>query len=159
VGSADLRPAGVVVPHGDQISTTGWWKSLTTQEQQLSPIRVEGAEVPTDGAFVIEGNLFANAATSVSRWGVNSREPEAFAPGDDGRSGRRRHADGGRGGRLSPDLARHDRRHAPAARLHHGRTPPEFTIRNYETVLLNPLAGQSVGQAFLNTMTVAIPAT
>jgi ABC-type Fe3+ transport system permease subunit len=31
---------------GDQISSSGWWKSLTTQEQQLSPIRVEGAEVP-----------------------------------------------------------------------------------------------------------------
>jgi hypothetical protein len=38
-------------------------------------------------------------------------------------------------------------------------TPPEFTVNNYETVLFSPMAGQSIGQAFLNTLTVAIPAT
>ena len=38
-------------------------------------------------------------------------------------------------------------------------TPPEFTTNNYRTVLFSPAAGQSVGRAFLNTMTVAIPAT
>lgn len=144
---------------GDQISTTGWWKSLTTQEQQLSPIRVEGAEVPTDGAFVIEGSLFENAATTVSRWGVNSREPEAFAPGDT--------ADLGDGVTLTLGADGAYRLTSPVTtegtRLPRvfttAETPPEFTIRNYETVLFNPLAGQSVGQAFLNTMTVAIPAT
>lgn len=144
---------------GDQISTTGWWKSLTTQEQQLSPIRVEGAEVPTDGAFVIEGNLFANAATTVSRWGVNSREPEAFAPGET--------ADLGDGVTLTVGADGAYRLTSPVTtegtRLPRvfttAETPPEFTIQNYNTVLFNPLAGQSVGQAFLNTMTVAIPAT
>jgi alpha-glucoside transport system permease protein len=38
-------------------------------------------------------------------------------------------------------------------------TPPEFTLNNYRTVLFAPSAGQSIGQAFLNTLTVAIPAT
>lgn len=144
---------------GDQISTTGWWKSLTTQEQQLSPIRVEGAEVPTDGAFVIEGSLFANAATTVSRWGVNSREPEAFAPGET--------ADLGDGVTLTVGADGAYRLTSPVTtegtRLPRvfttAETPPEFTIQNYNNVLFNPLAGQSVGQAFLNTMTVAIPAT
>ena len=38
-------------------------------------------------------------------------------------------------------------------------TPPEFTLNNYDTVLFKPAPGQSVGKAFLNTLTVSIPAT
>lgn len=144
---------------GDQISSTGWWKSLTTQEQQLSPIRVAGAETQADGAFVIEGTLFENAATTLSRWGVNSREPEAFGPGEtasleDGMTltvG----ADGAF--RLTSPVTTEGTRLPRVFAT--AETPPEFTIRNYENVLFNPLAGQSVGQAFLNTLTVAIPAT
>lgn len=143
---------------GDQISTSGWWKALTTQESQLSPIRVEGEEVPRDGAFVIEGNLFEGAAT-VSAWGTSSREPEAFAPGDvatldDGVT--LTVSETGAYVLTSPvttEGTRLPRVFATAA------TPPEFTTANYGTVLFSPLAGQSIGQAFINTLTVAIPAT
>ncbi len=64
---------------GDQIVTSGWWQALSTQESQLSPIRVEGAETQKDGAFVIEGQLFTTA-TDLSRWGTSSREPKPTAP-------------------------------------------------------------------------------
>ena len=33
---------------GDQISTSGWWRALTTQEQQLSPIRLAGEQARAD---------------------------------------------------------------------------------------------------------------
>lgn len=143
---------------GDQISTSGWWKALTTQESQLSPIRVEGEEVPRDGAFVIEGNLFEGAAT-VSAWGTSSREPEAFAPGDVATlddSVTLTVSETGAYVLTSPvttEGTRLPRVFATAA------TPPEFTTANYGTVLFSPLAGQSIGQAFINTLTVAIPAT
>jgi alpha-glucoside transport system permease protein len=144
---------------GDQISSSGWWRALTTQEQQLPPIRLSGDETEVDGAFVIEGNLFANQATTVSAWGTSSREPTALEPGDV--------ADLGDGQTLtvsedgdfvltSPattEGTRLPRVFASAA------TPPEFTLDNYRTVLFTPSAGQSIGQAFLNTLTVAIPAT
>jgi len=67
---------------GDQIVSSGWWNALFTQEQQLSPIRIGGAEVPKDGAFVIEGRLFDAAGADVSRWGTSSKEPAAYAPGE-----------------------------------------------------------------------------
>jgi alpha-glucoside transport system permease protein len=144
---------------GDQISTSGWWKALTTQETQLSPIRIAGTEVERDGAFVIEGNLFANAGTTLSAWGTNSRNPTEFEPGAT--------ADLGDGLTLTVQDSgafvltsaastadmRLPRVFATAS------TPPEFTLQNYRNVIFNPLAGQSIGQAFLNTMTVAIPAT
>lgn len=143
---------------GDQISTSGWWKALTTQESQLSPIRVEGEEVAKDGAFVIEGNLF-EAAASVSAWGTSSREPTAFAPGDtatldDGVT--LTVSETGAYVLTSPvttEGTRLPRVFATAA------TPPEFTTQNYGMVLFSPLAGQSIGQAFINTLTVSIPAT
>jgi alpha-glucoside transport system permease protein len=143
---------------GDQISGSGWWQALTTQEQQMSPIRVEGTEVEADGKFVIEGNLFTTA-TEMSAWGTSSREPTAYAPGDT--------ADLGDGVTLvvqadgsyvltSPvttEGTRLPRIFATAS------APPEFTTNNYTNVISSPMAGQSIGQAFLNTLTVAIPAT
>jgi alpha-glucoside transport system permease protein len=143
---------------GDQIVTSGWWQALSTQESQLSPIRVDGAETQKDGAFVIEGQLFTTA-TDLSRWGTSSREPEAYGPGET--------ADLGDGVTLTVQAdgayvltspvttegTRLPRIFATAT------TPPEFTTNNYSNVISSPLAGQSIGQAFLNTLTVAIPAT
>jgi alpha-glucoside transport system permease protein len=144
---------------GDQISSSGWWRALTTQEQQLPAIRVEGDEVAKDGAFVIEGNLFENGGSNVSRWGTSSKEPTAYEAGQtatlpDGQT-MTVQADGSYVLSSTQSMAdlRLPRVFATAAR------PPEFTVNNYRTILFNPAAGQSVGQAFLNTMTVAIPAT
>jgi alpha-glucoside transport system permease protein len=143
---------------GDQIVGSGWWQSLSTQVQQLSPVRIEGDEVERDGTFVIEGQLFA-AGTDVSAWGTSSREPEAFAPGAvtelEGGATLTVGADGSFALTSPTSMAdlRMPRVFATAS------TPPEFTLDNYVNVISSPLAGQSIGQAFLNTMTVAIPAT
>lgn len=144
---------------GDQISGSGWWQALSTQEQQLSPIRVAGEEAERDGAFVIEGTLFPRGGTTVSAWGTSSREPEAYAPGDT--------ADLGDGVRLTVQADGGFVLTSPAStrdmRLPRvfttASTPPEFTTENYSNVISSPMAGQSIGQAFLNTLTVAIPAT
>ena len=144
---------------GDQIVSSGWWRALTTQEQQLSPIRVEGTPVAKDGANVIEGRLFANAGTVVSRWGTSSKKPTAFEAGQAADLGEGLSltvaADGGYvlSSATSLDGVRLPRVFATAA------TPPEFTTNNYNTVLFSPLAGQTIFQAFMNTATVAIPAT
>lgn len=143
---------------GDQIVTSGWWDALFTQEQQMAPIRIEGEEISRDGAFVIEGQLFDSAST-VSAWGTSSREPAAFAPGetatlDDGQTVTVQ-ADGAYvfTSPVTTEGTRLPRIFTTAA------TPPEFTTNNYNTVLFSPMAGQSIFQAFMNTATVAIPAT
>ncbi len=144
---------------GDQIVGSGWWRALFTQEQQMSPIRIEGAEAQKDGAFVIEGKLFAAEGANVSRWGTSSKEPVAFAPGetatlDDGQTVMVQ-ADGTYvfSSPVTTEGTRLPRVFTTAA------TPPEFTTSNYSNVLFSPLAGQSIFQAFMNTATVAIPAT
>lgn len=144
---------------GDQIVSSGWWNSLFTQEQQMSPIRVEGAEVARDGVVVIEGRLFATEGVTVSAWGTSSREPTAFAPGDtaplaDGLAVTVQ-ADGAYSltSPVTTEGMRLPRIFTTAS------TPPEFSTANYNLVLFSPLAGQSIFQAFMNTATVAIPAT
>ncbi len=144
---------------GDQIATSGWWRAVTTQEQQLPAVRVGGDEVQKDGAFVIEGSLFDGTGAVVSKWGTNSREPAAYDAGQvvELEAGQTLvvQADGTYVLTSPTSLAdqRLPRIFATAT------TPPEFTTNNYKGVLFSPMAGQTVFQAFMNTATVAIPAT
>lgn len=143
---------------GDQIVSSGWWRALFTQETQMSPIRIEGEEVNRDGLFVIEGRLFATAST-VSAWGTSSREPAAYEPGATADLG-----DGqtvtvaADGSYVFTSTATTEGTRLPRI-FTTAATPPEFTTNNYNTVLFSPMAGQSIFQAFMNTATVAIPAT
>jgi alpha-glucoside transport system permease protein len=144
---------------GDQIVGSGWWRALSTQEQQLSPIRIGGDIVERDGLFLIEGNLFTNRGTVLSAWGTNVNRPTEFAPGDtatlDGGLSLTVGADGAYvlSSATTLEGVRLPRVFSTAA------TPPDFTTENYRTVLFSPLAGQTIFQAFMNTATVAIPAT
>ncbi|MEM1274715.1 MAG: carbohydrate ABC transporter permease [Pseudomonadota bacterium] len=145
---------------GDQITNSGWWASLATQERQLPAVRISGEEeVGEDGLFVIEGALFADTSADVSAWGSSARAPEAYAPGeivdlDDGVT-------------LSVDAVGNFTLTGPESfegqrlpRIFTTATvPPEFTIANYERVLFSGTADAGVGRAFINTATVAIPAT
>jgi alpha-glucoside transport system permease protein len=143
---------------GDQISTSGWWAALATQERQEPAIRLSGNESQVGDLYVIEGELFPDAGVTVSAWGTSARNPTAFAPGDivedDGNS-------------LSVDDTGVFRLSGPNSfegeRLPRvfttATSPPEFTLANYENVLFSSTAGAGVGQAFVNTLTVAIPAT
>jgi alpha-glucoside transport system permease protein len=143
----------------DQISTSGWWSALSTQERQVAPIRVRGDEVERDGRFVIEGQLFEGQGAQVAAWGTSSQEPEAYAPGDVAEL-----ADGATltvsdtgvyalSGPASFEGQRLPRIFSTAS------SPPEFTLDNYRNVLFSSTAAAGVGQSFLNTLTVAIPAT
>jgi len=143
---------------GDQIVGSGWWRALTTQEQQMAAIRVAGDEVASDGTFQINGMLFSTAA-ELSAWGTSSVQPTAFGPGDT--------ADLGDGVTLTVQAdgsyllispvttegTRLPRIFATAS------APLEFTTENYTNIVTDAGSGQSIGQAFLNTLTVAIPAT
>ncbi|MCR8547259.1 carbohydrate ABC transporter permease [Salipiger sp. P9] len=144
---------------GEQISNSGWWSSFSAQERQAPAIRVAGAERQEGALYVIEGELYPDTGAAVSAWGTSSRAPEAYGPGDV--------AELKDGWALSVDAAGRYRLTAPQSfegerlpRIFSTATaPPEFTLDNYRSVLFGTTAGTGVGQAFLNTLTVAIPAT
>jgi len=153
----------------DQISSSGWWKSMFPQEQNLTLRSAdpddEGAQVLRDGVYVVEGNLFVQAGADVgaseaeiSVWGTSSREISTYVPGDtavlkDGETmtvqvngdyvwtGEAQMS--GRGQRAFVTAV----------------TPPEFTLDNYRNVLFDENNREGMAKAFFNTLTVTIPAT
>ncbi|WP_412051758.1 carbohydrate ABC transporter permease [Hoeflea sp. Naph1] len=143
----------------DQISSSGWWKALSTQETQNSPVRVQGEEQQADGKFVIRGELFPTSDSELSHWGTSSLKPNAYAPGEvaDLGDGNMLTVDNRGAFVLSGPNSFADQRNPRVFTT--ASTPPEFTLRNYQTVLFSSRGGEGVGQAFINTLTVSIPAT
>ncbi len=153
----------------DQISSSGWWKSMFPQEQNLTLRSAdpddEGVQILRDGVYVVEGNLFveAGAAQGASEaeirvWGVTSRDISSYVPGDT--------ADLGDGQTLTVQVngdyvwtgdaemsGRGQRAFVTAV------TPPEFTLDNYRNVLFDESNREGMAKAFFNTLTVTIPAT
>ena len=143
----------------DQIAGSGWWSALSTQERQVPAVRVEGTEVQQGDLFVIEGELFPAASAEVSAWGTSSREPEAYEPGQEADLGDGKTLTVSESGafRMTSTTSLADQR-LPRI-FSTAATPPEFTLDNYRNVLFSSTAAAGVGQSFINTLTVAIPAT
>jgi alpha-glucoside transport system permease protein len=147
----------------DQISSSGWWAALFPQEQNLVLRTGDPDTQAQEGAvYVIVGNLFADNGASadgaISAWGTSSRAISDYAPGDT--------ADLGDDGRITVEANGDYRMEADTEFSGRGQrifvtasTPPEFTLRNYETVLLSGSTTDSMAKAFFNTLTVTIPAT
>jgi alpha-glucoside transport system permease protein len=147
----------------DQISSSGWWGALFTQEQNLVLRTASPDTQKQDGAlYVIEGNLFAEndeGAATISAWGVSSRAISDYAPGDtadmgdDGRITVQENGDY----RLENDVEFEGRRGERIFAT--AKTPPKFTLDNYQHILLSGSTTDSMAKAFFNTLTVTIPAT
>ena len=145
----------------EQISTSGWWKALSASEQNLTlRTAAPDTQVETDGVFIIEGNLFDEGSKAViSSWGTSSRAISDYAVGDtaelnDG-STVTVTANGDYIMQSSEEMeGRRGQRVFTTA-----KTPPEFTLENYQNVLFNNNNREGMGKAFFNTLTVTIPAT
>ena len=146
---------------GDQISTSGWWKSLTASEQNMT-IRTAApdAQVQQGDVFVIEGQLFATGSgADISAWGISSRAISDFAPGET--------AELRKGGTITVQAdGAYRMAHTEAFSGKRGQrvfvtavTPPEFTTENYENMLFDPANADGMMRAFVSTLTVTIPAT
>lgn len=146
---------------GDQIATSGWWKSMVASEQNLT-LRTapSGEQVEQNGKFTIQGNLFdGEKASDISVWGISSRAIADFKPGDT--------AQLKKGGAVTV-LANGDYKieHDEALTGKRGTRifvtatrAPEFTTANYQKVLFDSGNREGMAKAFFNTLTVTIPAT
>ena len=139
----------------DQISASGWWLAPFSAEQAYRGRAT--TEATSDGdVFVMTGNIFeeAGATGSLQGFGTRGVAPGEFPAGtvaDLGDGETLTVADDGTYEFRSPEEpGRRGQRIYFTA-----ETPPEFTTENYDTVI----GGDGMGQAFINTLTVTIPAT
>lgn len=145
----------------DQIATSGWWKSMFPSVQNLV-LRASAPElqVVEGELYVIEGELFADGKdVLISVYGVSSRAIGVFAAGETGALNK--------GGDITVSARGHYRMTntepftgSRGQRIFvTAQTPPEFTLRNYQNVLFDPSNREGMAKAFVNTLTVTIPAT
>ena len=145
----------------DQIATSGWWKAAFASEQNLI-IRADSPEmqVQEGDLYVIEGDLFEpGIEVVVSVYGVSSRAINAFVADESGvlvKGGDIIVSSGGhyRMTNTEPFTGSRGQRIFVTA-----ITPPEFTLANYKNVLFDPDNREGMLKAFINTLTVTIPAT
>jgi alpha-glucoside transport system permease protein len=141
----------------DQITVSGWWTAFSSSEQPEAIRLGAAADQSQDGSrYVIKGSVFGEGKGGiVASFGTRVQEPTAYEAGQA--------ADAGDGETLliEPDGS-YELSKATAFDGTRGKrvyisveTPPVFTLDNYRTVLNS----EGIGQAFVNSMTVAIPAT
>jgi alpha-glucoside transport system permease protein len=147
----------------DQISQTGWWIAPMPVELTFST-RVAAGDLQEEGptGFRVEANVFEgsglarwfpDATGTVTRFGASGANPTAFAAGETATlptgATLRVESDGRAVLESAEAFAR------PVNVFFEARTPPRFTTANYNTVL----SADGMDRAFINTLTVAIPAT
>lgn len=139
----------------DALATTGWWTSLQ------STVRLDQARSSTqvqevDGRYVITGDIFeSRAGGRISRFGIRSNSPTEFEVGTTVELG------DGLTLILQSDGV-YEIASAEPFELDAGRrffyevtVPPRLTLDNYREVF----TAYDIDTAFVNTATVAIPAT
>ncbi|MBB3521447.1 carbohydrate ABC transporter permease [Rhizobium redzepovicii] len=142
----------------DQIVVSGWWTAFVGSTQTVAVRLGTPDQQQQEGAtYVITGNVLeGQTGRSVKAFGNRVQQPAAFKAGEtadlgDGESllinsdGSYRYM---KNAAFSPD-ERPRRIYASVS------APPEFTLQNYNTVL----RGEGIGQSFINSLTVTIPAT
>ncbi len=146
----------------DQISNSGWWQAPMSVDLNFRMRVASDNPREENGAFVLEGNVFADPSLAsnlpdgtgtVAAFGTRAVAPAEFAPGDvaEMRSGGTVviERDGSYRVETPEELSRGPTLYFEA------RTPPKFTLNNYRTVLF----ADGMDRAFINTLTVTIPAT
>ncbi|MCR9088311.1 MAG: carbohydrate ABC transporter permease [Rhodobacteraceae bacterium] len=143
----------------DQISSSGWWNAMFPTEQTVQLRTAPPSDQKQEGdLWVIEGELF-DQPTTISSWGSSSRAVSAYAPGEtaDLRGGEQLTVtENGAYRFTSPEEMSGSR----GQRVFVTTTvPPQFTLENYNQILINPQSDEGMAKAFFNTLTVTIPAT
>ncbi|MBU2648738.1 carbohydrate ABC transporter permease [bacterium] len=141
----------------DQLVVSGWWSAFSSSEKKTAG-RIGGAgeQIEINGKFIICGSFLKKGSSKkIIAFGARSNEPDAYQIGET-----IRHKNGATF-RLDADGSYCWESPKPAERKRGQRyfyvvtSPPVFTFDNYREVL----GSQNLGQSFVNTLTVTIPAT
>ncbi len=141
----------------DLLSTSGWWTSLITNEvNEIYRTENNESQILENNLYVIKSNLFENInKKKITSFGITSKNINEFIINDIATL-----KDGSKitvyenGDYIWTSEKPFENKKGKRIFIT-ASSPPSFTIENYKEVLFK----EGVGQAFINTLTVAIPST
>jgi len=141
----------------DQLTTSGWWTALITNSQsEVFRLPVAADQIEVADGYEIRTQLFDQGAQNrVTSWGFRADDLTANAPDLEAQFNKNSTLLVAQDGTVvwhSSEKFTHKR----GPRLFFGADyPPRFGLDNYREVL----SSEGVGRAFINTLTVVLPAT
>ena len=141
----------------DLLANSGWWTSLTTAEvNEIYRTLNKESQIQEDNIYLIKGNLFnEDTGKKIISFGITSKNINEFLIEEKAIL-----KDGSEftlienGDYILKSQDPFENKKGKRIFIT-SLSPPKFTLENYKEVLFK----EGVGQAFLNTLTVAIPST
>ncbi len=141
----------------DVLAISGWWTSFTTTE--INEIyRTEGKDVQIKEGnyYFIKSNLFdGGQEKKIFRFGITSKNIDEFKVGETALFKDQTEIIVFENGDYVWKSKEEFKKKKGKRIFVSAKSPPSFTLDNYKEVLLK----EGLGQAFLNTLAVALPAT
>ena len=141
----------------DVLAISGWWTSFTTAE--INEIyRTEGkdAQIKDGNYYFIKSNLFdGGQEKEIFRFGVTSKNIDEYKVGETALFKDQTEITVFENGDYVWKSKEEFKKKKGKRIFVSAKSPPSFTLDNYKEVLLK----EGLGQAFLNTLAVALPAT
>ncbi len=141
----------------EQLIVSGWWSSFSQQIQnKYGRIGGKADQKLENGKYVISGTIFKEKSDNkIKAFGLKSIQPDTYEAGDiatikDGTTLTLSENGEYRWESDKPSKRKRGRRIYYVVEV-----PPRFTFDNYREILTS----QGLGQSFINTLTVTIPAT
>ena len=141
----------------DQLAISGWWTSLvTTEVNEIHRTKGNKDQIEEEGIFFIRGNLFDNEeGKKVLSYGITSKDINAYKVGEVAILKDKSEIIVFENGDYQWKSKSEFKKKKGRRLFITATSPPSFTLDNYKEVIFK----EGLGQAFLNTIAVALPAT
>ena len=141
----------------DQLAISGWWTSLvTTEVKEIHRTKGNKDQIEEEGIFFIRGNLFdKEEGKKVLSYGITSKDINAYKVGEIAILKDKSEIIVFENGDYQWKSKSEFKKKKGRRLFITATSPPSFTLDNYKEVIFK----EGLGQAFLNTIAVALPAT
>ena len=141
----------------DLLAISGWWTSLiTTEVNEIHRTLSLDDQIKENNKYLIKGNLFDNIkGKKITSFGITSKNINEFLVFETATLKNGSKITVAENGDYTWESIEPFKNKKGKRIFITALSPPKFTLENYKEVLLK----EGVGQAFLNTLTVAIPST
>ena len=141
----------------DLLATSGWWTSFkTNQVNEIHRTKKYTDQYQENGIYLLKGNLFEdNSKKKIISYGITSKDINRYKVGEIAKLNNNTEIEVKENGEYIWKSSKPFNNKRGKRIFVTALSPPKFTLNNYKEVLFK----EGLGQAFLNTLTVAIPST